>query len=52
MAIWLVFAAIATIALTGALTWVLWRLNAAPHADTAALTDGDAGDRGDLGGDK
>lgn len=40
MASWIIAAAAATIAITAALTWLLWRLNAPPRSDAAA---GDAG---------
>jgi hypothetical protein len=43
MAIWVLLAAVASIAITGALTWGLYRLNSGPRRD------GEAG--GDKGGD-
>lgn len=54
---WIVFAAIASIAITALLTWVLYRLNAATEPKRGSGDAGDAvvlagdGDGGDGGGD-
>jgi hypothetical protein len=40
MASWIIAAAVATIAITAALTWLLWRLNAPAGSDAASAEAG------------
>ena len=47
MPTWIVLAALATILVTGALTWVFWRLNApVPRQEERRGDDGDGGGGG------